>query len=223
MEAIILDSFKSAIKERYNKEAKTSSNLSCGNVLSFAEIQQGENILDLGCGKGKDVFAASLITGGSGFVFGVDISGAMIEQAQKDLNFRKIQNVKFLLSNFEELPLESDSVEVIISNCALNHTQDKLLVFSEMYRVLKNCGRFIISDIVAEVELSDEIKNDPDARAQCYGGAVTTEQLWKVIQLSGFQEIEILEKSEPYSKNGVILRKMTLKANKINDHRRRYV
>jgi len=216
METVIFDSFESAIQARYNTEAKTNSNLSCGNAFSFAEIQQGENILDLGCGKGRDAIAAALITGDSGFVYGVDLSAAMIEQAQTDLNFRKITNVKFLLSNFEQLSLESDSVDLIISNCALNHAKDKFLVFSEMFRVLKKCGRFIISDIVAEVELSDEIRNDPDARSQCYGGAVTREQLWKVIQLSGFKELEILEKSEPYSKNGVILRKMTLKASKLN-------
>lgn len=203
-----------AIKIRYAKELNCC--LSCGSSLDFAHLQKGEMILDLGSGRGNDVLKATRYIGKEGKAIGIDITPEMVEIAKKNAEKLNIKNVEFLLGDIENLPLNDSSVDVVISNCVINHAKDKSKVYKEIHRVLKPGGRFVISDIIAEKELPDEIKKDPEAWAQCYGGAITKEEYFTAIALANFTEIEVLEESEPYEKgkDKVLVRSITIKGYK---------
>lgn len=203
-----------AIKVRYSQEAKTNCCLSCGSALEHAAPQLGEVIVDLGSGRGNDVIKAAKLVGQKGRSIGIDVTPDMIEVARAKINSLNLKNVEFILSNFEEIPLDSNSVDVVISNCSINHAKDKEKVFKEIYRILKPNGRFVVSDIIAEAELPEEIKNDPVAWSRCYGGAITKEKYFHCIYVAGFRELIILEESEPYNKEGVLVRSLTIKSYK---------
>ncbi|MFN3604169.1 MAG: methyltransferase domain-containing protein [Leptonema sp. (in: bacteria)] len=200
-----------AIKVRYSKEANTQCCLSCGSALEYSYLQPGEVVVDLGSGRGTDVIKATKYIGKTGKAIGIDLTKDMIEVAKKNAEKLNIKNVEFILSNFEEIPLESNSVDVVISNCSINHAKNKEKVFKEIYRILKPKGRFIISDIIAEEELPESIQNDPEAWANCYGGAITKQEYFSCISKAGFKEIEILEESEPYTKEEALIRSLTIK------------
>lgn len=203
-----------AIKVRYSNEAKTNCCLSCGSALEYAEPQAGEILVDLGSGRGNDVIKASKLVGRAGKSIGIDITPDMIQVAMDKAKKLNLKNVEFILSNFEEIPLDSSFVDVVISNCSINHAKEKEKVFKEIYRILKPGGRFVISDVIAEYELPEEIKNDPIAWSQCYGGAIPKEEYFKCISKAGFREILILEESEPYQKERALVRSLTIKSYK---------
>ncbi|MDH4263263.1 MAG: methyltransferase domain-containing protein [Spirochaetia bacterium] len=200
----------SAIQTRYSQEAKEEeSNLSCGSVLSWANLQANEIVVDLGCGKGNEVFKASKF---SHYVYGIDFTQEMIDKAKKYQHTNNVQNVEFINGTIDSVPLYDSIADVVISNCAINHSSDKSIVYSEIYRILKPGGRFIVSDIVSQVQLPEYISNDPQAIAQCYGGAITQNDYFLAIQQAGFTNIDILHNSLPYEKKGVLIRSITLKS-----------
>ncbi len=205
-----------AIKIRYSNEAQSSCCLSCGSAIEYASLQKGEVVLDLGSGRGNDVLKATKYIGKEGKAIGVDVTPEMIEIAKKNAEKLNVKNVEFLLGDIENLPLEDNSVDVVISNCVINHAKNKENVYKEIFRVLKPGGRFVVSDIIAEKELPDDVKNDPEAWAQCYGGAIPKEEYFTSIAAANFNEIEILEESEPYEKGkeNVLVRSITIKGYK---------
>lgn len=173
--------------------------LGCGNPTALAELNPGNIVLDLGSGAGFDCFLAAQRVGYSGKVIGVDMTQAMIEKAQTNALKYGYSNVEFRLGDIEALPVESNSVDVIISNCVINLAPDKEKVFRESFRVLKPGGKMYISDMVLLEELPEDLKNDEDLLVSCLAGALLKEDYLRLIKKAGFS-FEILNEDLEISK-----------------------
>ena len=169
------------------------SSFGCGNPLAFAEVEPGETVLDLGSGGGIDCFLAADRVGESGRVIGLDMTEEMIEKATKTAEQNGYGNVEFRLGQIEEMPVETASVDWVISNCVINLSPEKKNVFSETFRVLRPGGRLLISDMVAE-DLPDAMREDISAWAGCVSGAVTEDEYLGMIRAAGFEQVEIVDR-----------------------------
>jgi len=167
--------------------------LGCGNPTGLVTLKKGETVLDLGSGGGIDVFLAANKVGEKGWVIGVDITPEMIRKAKSNARKGGYKNVEFRLGEIENLPVEDESVDVVISNCVINLSPDKESVFAGAYRVLEPGGRMIISDIVTDKELPDEIRKSFSAWAECIGGALTRKEYLSAIKKAGFSRIKVLD------------------------------
>lgn len=169
-----------------------NASIGCGNPVALAEIKPGECVLDLGSGGGIDCFMAAKVVGPNGHVIGVDVTPAMIDLATKNKTEMGITNVEFRLGNIEELPVESNIVDLVLSNCVIDISPDKDAVFQEAFRVLKSGGRIVISDTVLLGEMPDQLR----ANIDIWAGAVVTpliplpEFLQYMID-AGFVEIQV--------------------------------
>lgn len=167
--------------------------LGCGNPVALASLQKGEVVLDLGSGAGFDCFLAAKRVGDTGKVIGIDMTPEMIEKAQANAKKGNYNNVEFRLGEIENLPLENNSIDVIISNCVINLSPDKKQVFRESFRVLKAGGRLMVSDLVLEKKLPDFIKNSIDAYIGCLSGAILKKKYLGYIKEAGFSDITVVE------------------------------
>jgi len=189
-----------SINERYTNLSETTCCLSCGGAINHAGVQPGEVCLDLGSGRGNDVIRMAEEAGENGFAYGIDLSDGMVKKARTNLDKFGVTNAEIIQSEMESLPLNDNSVDVTISNCTINHSSNKEAVWSEVFRVLKPGGRFVVSDIYATAPIADEYRNDPQAVAECWAGAVTRVEYLTMLEETGFTNIKILEESEPYAK-----------------------
>jgi ubiquinone/menaquinone biosynthesis C-methylase UbiE len=187
-----MDYSKEEINSIFNE---ANYGLGCGNPGSIANLKKGEVVLDLGCGAGFDVFLASRKVGPSGKVYGVDMTEEMIQKAKNNAAKNNINNVEFLLGEIEDLPLEDNSIDVIISNCVINLSPNKEQVFKEAKRVLKENGRLAISDILKEKEFPNEILSELDNYSSCITGSIKKDEVINILNSLGFQDIEIERKS----------------------------
>jgi len=170
--------------------------LGCGNPQAIAALKRGETVLDLGSGAGFDLFLASQAVGKEGKAIGVDMTPEMVEKARNNKAKGDYPNVEFRLGEIEHLPVENNSVDVIISNCVINLSPEKEKVFSESYRVLRSGGRLAISDVVTTAELPDHLKGDLDLLSGCVSGAESVTKLEKILKQTGFIDISIRQKNE---------------------------
>jgi arsenite methyltransferase len=182
--------------ELANVPAGANLGLGCGNPQAIASLQQGEVVLDLGSGGGFDCFLASPQVGETGKVIGVDMTPEMISRARANAAKGGYTNTEFRLGEIEHLPLEDNSVDVIISNCVINLSPDKQQVFNEAYRTLRTGGRLAISDVVVTTTLPLEYQEDLDSLAGCISGASTIDELKAMLSTSGFKNISIEPKDE---------------------------
>lgn len=157
------------------------------------ELKEGDIVLDLGSGSGIDVFLSANKVGNSGKVIGVDMTKEMIENATNNAKKGRYENVEFKLGEIENLPIENDSIDIIISNCVINLTLNKLKAYKEAFRVLKPGGKILVSDLVTEGELPEEIKRSFEAWSECTAGAIEKEEYLKIIETAGFSNIEIIK------------------------------
>ena len=169
--------------------------LGCGDPITLAQLQPGETVLDLGSGGGLDCFLSAKQVGEDGFVIGLDMTPEMLERARSAAMRMGINNVEFRKGFLEEMPVEGDSVDVIISNCVINLSPDKYKVFAEIYRVLKPGGRVSVSDIVTNGELPEEIKRDMVAWGACIAGALKKEEYIHGLEEAGFENVELIAKT----------------------------
>jgi arsenite methyltransferase len=170
--------------------------LGCGNPLEYAEAKTGEVVLDLGSGAGFDVFLASRAVGPTGRVIGVDMTPEMIDKARANAASAKVYNVDFRLGHIEELPVNSGTVDLVISNCVVNLSPEKDKVFSEVYRVLKPRGRMLVSDLVLIKPLSEKLKHSVEAYVGCVAGASMKEDYLQLMRDAGFEKVEIVAENK---------------------------
>ncbi len=184
-------------EELKNVPEDANLGIGCGNPTALASIKKGETILDLGSGAGFDCFLASRKTGETGKVIGVDITPEMVAQAKKNAKKGNYKNVEFKVGEIENLPIEDNTIDLIISNCVINLSNQKEQVFKEAFRVAKPNGRMMISDIILLNDLPDYVKNSVEGHIACLAGAVKKEDYINAISKAGFTGINI-DKQAPF-------------------------
>ena len=184
-------------EELKNVPEDANLGIGCGNPTALASIKKGETILDLGSGAGFDCFLASRETGETGKVIGVDITPEMVAQAKKNAEKGNYKNIDFKVGEIENLPVESNTIDLIISNCVINLSNQKEQVFKEAFRVAKLKGRIMISDIILLNDLPDYVKNSVEGHIACLAGAVRKENYINAITKAGFKDISI-DKQAPF-------------------------
>lgn len=184
-------------EELKNVPENANLGIGCGNPTALASIKKGETILDLGSGAGFDCFLASKETGETGKVIGIDITPEMVAQAKKNAERGNYKNVEFKVGKIENLPVESKSVDLIISNCVINLSNQKELIFKEAFRVAKPNGRIMISDIILLNDLPNYVRNSVEGHIACLAGAVRKEDYINAITKAGFTDINI-DKQAPF-------------------------
>jgi SAM-dependent methyltransferase len=175
--------------EGYNPDADLG--LGCGLPTQFAVIKKGDVVIDLGSGAGNDCFVARSEAGESGKVIGIDFTEAMINKARANAEKLGFNNVEFRQGDIENMPVTSNTADVVVSNCVLNLVPNKNNVFKEIFRVLKPGGHFSISDVVLSGVLPDKIKNAAEMYAGCVSGAIQKETYLELIEINGFKNMTI--------------------------------
>ena len=165
--------------------------LGCGIPTHFANIKEGDSVLDLGSGAGNDCFVARAIVGETGKVTGIDFTDAMTEKARANNTKLGFTNVEFIQGDIEEMPLGDNQFDVIVSNCVLNLVPDKAKAFSEIFRVLKPDGHFCVSDVVIKGTLPEKLQKDAEMYAGCVSGASNMDDYLEIIRNQGFKDIVI--------------------------------
>lgn len=171
----------------YNADADLG--LGCGIPTEFAQINEGDTVLDLGSGAGNDCFVARALVGEKGKVIGVDMTEIMIDKARENAEKLNFNNVEFRFGDIENLPIGGNRIDVVISNCVLNLVPDKEKAFAEMFRVLKAGGHFSVSDVVLKGDLPGNLKNDAEMYAGCVSGAIQLDDYMNIIHRAGFVEV----------------------------------
>lgn len=172
-------------------EGESAISFGCGDPITLASLETGQTVLDLGSGAGLDCFFAAKKVGETGNVIGVDMTPEMIERARSSAKRLNLNNVEFRQGYLEDLPVESNSVDVIISNCVINLSPDKSKVFAEAFRVLNSGGKLAVSDIVTDGALPADIKQSLSAWAGCVAGAVDAKDYIGMMEAVGFKNVSI--------------------------------
>lgn len=189
---IMSDSYTSL--EGYSADADLG--LGCGLPTQFAKIKEGDTVVDLGSGAGNDCFVARAETGASGKVIGIDFTPTMVDKARINAEKLGLNNVEFRLGDIENMPITSDTVDVVVSNCVLNLVPNKKAVFQDIFRVLKSGGHFSISDIVLTGELPEKIKSAAEMYAGCVASAIDKDEYLGYIKEAGFKNIALQKEKE---------------------------
>jgi ubiquinone/menaquinone biosynthesis C-methylase UbiE len=183
----------------------------CGAPTKFADIIKGETVVDLGSGAGIDVFLAANQVGKAGKAIGIDMTDQMLEKARRNASDNSYTNVEFRKGDIERrIPVEDGTVDLVISNCVINLTIDKVSTFKEINRILKNNGggRMMISDLVTDREIDKDSVN-PEKWCSCIDGALTKEKYLNSIREAGFRTVEVLDE-KPYTDDRVNNEKRTI-------------
>lgn len=188
--------------EGYNPDADLG--LGCGLPTEYAQIKEGDTVIDLGSGAGNDCFIARRLTGDKGRVIGIDFTEAMIEKARINVEKLGYNNVEFRQGDIEKMPVTANVADVVVSNCVLNLVPNKDNVFAEIYRVLKPGGHFSISDVVLVGALPEQLKAAAEMYAGCVSGAIQREDYLNLIHKNGFENVTI-QKQKPIVIPGDIL------------------
>jgi len=202
------------IDKRYSDLADSSCCLSCGGAINFSRAAEGEICVDLGSGRGTDVLRLAGNVGNNGFVYGIDISAGMLQKARNTADRLGITNAEFIDSPLEKINLADSVADLVISNCTINHSSDKQAVWNEVYRILKNGGRFVVSDIYSVNQIPEEYRNDPVAVSECWAGSVTRNEYLDQLGKAGFTSVQIIEESVPYEKGKAMVSSWTITGRK---------
>ncbi len=176
-------------------DSVTAASLGCGNPTAMADLKPGEVVLDLGSGGGIDCFLAAEKVGPTGRVIGLDMTPEMIALANANAAKMGAANVSFRLGEMEAMPVDSGTVDVIISNCVINLSPDKDRVFAEAFRVLKPGGRMTVSDIVTRGPLPTAIRESANAWVDCVAGALEEKLYLEKIRQAGFENVEVISRN----------------------------
>jgi SAM-dependent methyltransferase len=168
-----------------------SASLGCGNPTALVDLREGEIVLDLGSGGGIDVLLSARRVGSTGRVYGLDMTDEMLELARDNQRKAGVHNVEFLKGDIQAIPLPSNSVDVIISNCVINLAPDKTRVLTEAFRVLKPGGRLAVSDVIVRGEMSPALRGDMERWVGCIAGALDETDYKAKLGAAGFQDVEV--------------------------------
>ncbi len=168
-----------------------AASLGCGNPIAVAELRAGEKVLDLGSGGGIDVLLSARRVGPTGFAYGVDMTDEMLALAEINRAKSGLTNVAFLKGSIESVPLPEESVDVVISNCVINLSSEKSSVLAEMFRVLTPGGRVGVSDVVAEDDLTPEMRAERGSYVGCIAGALSKSEYLDGLAAAGFTEASV--------------------------------
>jgi len=169
----------------------TLASLGCGNPTALAELHEGDVVLDLGSGGGIDVLLSARRVGQTGKAYGLDMTDDMLELARRNAADAGVTNVEFLKGQIEQIPLPDNSVDVIISNCVINLSGDKVRVLGEAFRVLRPGGRFAVSDVVVQGELPADVKRSMELWVGCVAGALQDAEFITLLTNAGFADARI--------------------------------
>jgi SAM-dependent methyltransferase len=168
-----------------------AASLGCGNPVAVADLHAGETVLDLGSGGGIDVLLSARRVGPTGIAYGLDMTDEMLELARQNALEARVANARFLKGEMEAIPLEDESVDVVISNCVVNLSPDKPRVLHEVFRVLRPGGRVGISDIVADDGLTPAERGERGSYVGCIAGALTTSEYERDLAAAGFSSVSV--------------------------------
>ena len=172
--------------------AAAEGSLGCGNPVAVAELRPGETVLDLGSGGGIDVLLSARRVGPTGFAYGLDMTDEMLALARANAAEAAVGNVAFLKGYMEDIPLPEASVDVVISNCVINLSEDKNAVFAEIARVLRPGGRVGVTDVVADDALSPEERKERGSWVGCIAGAPSFTEYRQGLESAGLIDVEIV-------------------------------
>jgi ubiquinone/menaquinone biosynthesis C-methylase UbiE len=165
--------------------------LGCGLPTQYAGIKKGATVVDLGSGAGNDVFVARSLVGEAGRVIGIDMTEEMINKANENKAKLGFDNIEFRLGDIENMPIDDNETDVVISNCVINLVPDKQMAFSEIFRILKSGGHFCISDVVIQGKLPATLQNSAEMYAGCVAGALQKDEYLNIINQTGFRDVEV--------------------------------
>ncbi|TRZ79220.1 MAG: methyltransferase domain-containing protein [Nitrosopumilales archaeon] len=189
----------------------------CGAPIKFADLKEGETVLDLGSGAGIDAFLSANKVSKSGKVIGIDMTDEMLEKARTNARNGNYTNVEFRKGDIEKnIPVNDDTIDAVISNCVINLTSDKTSAFKEVYRILRKGGRMVISDLVTDKELEPDQVN-AEQWCSCIDGALTQEHYIESIKKAGFHDVSVLDQRvymEGEKVNGRKITSLVIKATK---------
>lgn len=202
--------------EGYNPDADLG--LGCGIPTEFAQIKKGDTVVDLGSGAGNDCFVARALVGESGKVIGIDMTEAMLEKAKANAKKLNFNNVEFHLGDIENMSLDSNIADVIISNCVLNLVPDKVKAFSEIQRILKPGAHLSVSDVVLLGNLPEKLKQVAELYAGCVSGAIEKNNYLEIMHKSGLVNIKIQKEKSITIPDEILLNYIS--AQEIEDYRK---
>jgi arsenite methyltransferase len=195
--------------------------LGCGLPTEFAQIKPGDTVVDLGSGAGNDCFIARSIVGEAGRVIGIDMTEAMIAKARANAEKLGFNNVEFRLGDIDNIPIESHTADVVVSNCVMNLVPNKQKAFAETFRIIKSGGHFSISDIVLQGELSDELRNEATLYAGCISGAVQKDDYLRIIKDAGFINVTIQKDRKIDIPNEILSKFLTVE--QLRDYKKSHI
>jgi arsenite methyltransferase len=204
--------FTQAISKRYDELSGQQCCLSCGGAINYVDIKPGFVCADLGSGKGYDVLKMATMATASGFAYGIDVSDAMMNTARENARKLNLANCEFIKSELEDIQLPDNTLDLVLSNCTINHSLDQAAVWKEIFRILKPGGHFVVSDIYALTDVPENYRNDPQAVSECWAGSVTKDEYFRNIRSAGFKSAEIIEESAPYDKGEIQVCSFTIKS-----------
>jgi SAM-dependent methyltransferase len=185
-------------------------NLGCGVPTEYVGLEEGQSVIDLGCGAGNDCFISRSIVGETGKVVGIDFTDEMIEKARKNAGTLGYKNVEFLKGDIENIPVDDGSFDVVISNCVLNLVPDKEKAFSEIHRILKKNGHFCVSDIVLKGSLPEKVRETAALYAGCVSGALQMDEYLAIIKKTEFTNIEVKKERQIHVPNSMFLEHISI-------------
>jgi ubiquinone/menaquinone biosynthesis C-methylase UbiE len=200
------------LKEIPSEAAEIS--LGCGNPIAMAELQPGETVLDIGSGGGIDVFLAAKRVGPAGFVYGIDMTPAMLQRARRTAKKGGYTNVKFRHGYADKLPVKDGEIDVIISNCVINLTEDKAKVFADAHRVLKVGGRLEVNDVVFGGPVLPEVRTSALGWSECVSGALPEAEYVDLVEQAGFKDIRVRRSTSEGVSEGVAVYSVQVSARK---------
>ena len=184
--------------------------LGCGLPTEFAQIKPGDTIVDLGSGAGNDCFIARSIVGETGWVIGIDMTEAMVAKAKTNVAKLGLKNVEFRLGDIDNMPIEDNTANVVVSNCVMNLVPNKQKAFAETFRIIKKGGHFSISDIVLQGEPPDDLRKEAALYAGCISGAVQKEEYLRIIKEAGFANIVVQKDRKIEIPNEILAKFLTI-------------